>query len=77
MPFFSVIIPLYNKEVYISDCLKSVLLQDFLDYEIVIVNDGSTDQSVSIVESFSSDKIKLFHQTNSGVAAARNFAAKK
>lgn len=74
-PFFSVIIPLYNKEVYIADCLKSALNQDFEDYEIVIVNDGSTDKSVSIVESISSDKIKLFHQKNAGASAARNNGA--
>ncbi|NRD20751.1 glycosyltransferase family 2 protein [Winogradskyella eckloniae] len=71
-PFFSVVIPLYNKEKYISECLKSALDQNFEDYEIVIVNDGSTDQSVTIVESFSSDKIKLFHQKNAGASAARN-----
>lgn len=75
MPFFSVIIPLYNKEEYVFHCLKSVLNQSFEDYEIVIVNDGSTDQSVSIVESFNSDKIKLFHQQNAGVGKTRNYAA--
>lgn len=72
MPFFSVIIPLYNKADYISDCLKSALNQNFDDYEIVIVNDGSTDTSVSIVETFVSSKIKLFHQDNAGASAARN-----
>ena len=76
MPFFSVIIPLYNKEDYISDCLKSALNQNFNDYEIIIVNDGSTDKSVAIVESFQSDKIKLFHQKNSGASIARNNATK-
>ncbi|BAO76639.1 glycosyltransferase family 2 protein [Winogradskyella sp. PG-2] len=72
MPFFSVIIPLYNKAEYISECLKSALNQTFKDYEIVIVNDGSTDNSVSIVETFSSEKIKLFHQDNQGASKARN-----
>ncbi|WP_340154257.1 glycosyltransferase family 2 protein [uncultured Winogradskyella sp.] len=75
IPFFSVIIPLYNKADYISECLKSALNQNFEDYEIVIVNDGSTDKSVSIVESFSSDKINLFHQKNAGASAARNNGA--
>ena len=79
MPFFSVIIPLYNKADYISDCLKSALNQTFNDYEIVIINDGSTDKSVSIVESLTShsDKIKLYHQENLGVSAARNNGAQK
>jgi glycosyltransferase involved in cell wall biosynthesis len=72
MPFFSVIIPLYNKAEYISECIESALNQTFEDYEIVIVNDGSTDKSVSIVESFTSDKIELIHQENLGVSIARN-----
>jgi glycosyltransferase involved in cell wall biosynthesis len=72
MPFFSVVIPLYNKADYISDCLKSALNQSFKDFEIVIVNDGSTDNSTSIVETFTSEKIKLFHQENSGASKARN-----
>ncbi|MDP5081569.1 MAG: glycosyltransferase family 2 protein, partial [Winogradskyella sp.] len=75
MPFFSVIIPLFNKADYISECLKSVLNQNFEDYEIIIMNDGSTDSSVSIVEEFTSDKINLFHQENLGVSMARNNAA--
>lgn len=72
MPFFSVIIPLYNKADYISDCLKSALNQTFENYEIVIVNDGSTDSSVSIVEALETEKIKLFHQDNQGASKARN-----
>ncbi len=75
MPFFSVIIPLYNKADYISECLESALNQSFDDYEIVIVNDGSTDSSVAKVESFTSTKIKLFHQDNLGASNARNNAA--
>ncbi|WP_179005527.1 glycosyltransferase family 2 protein [Winogradskyella forsetii] len=74
-PFFSVIIPLYNKEQYISECLKSALNQTFKNYEVVIINDGSTDDSVSIVESIISNKITLFSQENLGVSAARNNGA--
>jgi glycosyltransferase involved in cell wall biosynthesis len=72
MPFFSVVIPLYNKADYISNCLKSALNQSFQDYEIIIINDGSTDSSISIVETFTSDKIKIIHQENSGASIARN-----
>lgn len=75
MPFFSVIIPLYNKTDYISDCLKSVLNQSFEDYEIIIVNDGSTDNSAQIVDAFKSKKITLVHQKNLGVSKARNYAS--
>ena len=47
MPFLSVIIPLYNKESYIKNTLRSVLEQNFTDFEIIIVNDGSTDNGAS------------------------------
>lgn len=68
----SVIIPLYNKEKQIVHTLQSVLNQTFQDFEIVIVDDGSTDGSVSEVEKFSDSRIRLIFQKNAGVAAARN-----
>lgn len=68
----SVIIPLYNKEKQIRATLESVLQQSEPDYEIVIVNDGSTDKSASIVASFADPRIRLIHQENAGVSAARN-----
>ena len=72
MPFFSIIIPLYNKEKFISNTLQSVFNQMFKDYEVIIVNDGSTDNSVSIVEKIKDERIKIIHQENQGVSAARN-----
>jgi glycosyltransferase involved in cell wall biosynthesis len=69
---FSVIIPLYNKELSISNTIQSVLDQTFQDFEIVIVNDGSTDNSVKEVEKFDDKRIRLIHQENQGVSAARN-----
>lgn len=69
---FSVVIPLYNKELSIRNTLQSVLDQTFTDFEIVIVNDGSTDSSVAIVEEFINPRIRLIHQENQGVSAARN-----
>ncbi len=71
-PFFSVIIPLYNKAKFIEETLQSVLDQDFLDFEIIIIDDGSTDDSVEIVEQFSDSRITLFKQKNTGVSIARN-----
>ncbi len=71
-PFFSVIIPLYNKAKFIEETLQSVLDQDFLDFEIIIIDDGSTDDSVEIVEQFSDCRITLFKQKNTGVSIARN-----
>ncbi|WP_282121761.1 glycosyltransferase [Algibacter mikhailovii] len=71
-PFFSVIIPLYNKENYIEKTLKSVLNQSFKDFEIVIVDDGSTDKSLDIIENFQANNITILKQKNSGVSIARN-----
>lgn len=69
----SVIIPLYNKEDRITSTIRSVLTQTFNDFEIVIVNDGSTDNSVArIMTMLDDDRIRLFHQSNAGVSAARN-----
>ncbi|HLW62896.1 MAG TPA: glycosyltransferase family 2 protein [Flavobacterium sp.] len=72
MPKFSIIIPLYNKESFVSKSLKSVLNQTFTDYEIIVINDGSTDKSVAVVEQINDKRIKLFHQKNQGVSVARN-----
>lgn len=72
MPFFSVLIPLYNKENFVQRTLKSLLEQKFKDFEIIIVNDGSTDKSLEIVKSLKTEKINLLNQQNQGVAAARN-----
>ncbi|WP_188112021.1 glycosyltransferase family 2 protein [Aquimarina sp. RZ0] len=77
MPFFSVIIPLYNKECSVCKTLKSVLEQSYEDFEIVIINDGSTDNSEDIVLNFKDSRIKYFYRENSGVADARNLGIKK
>lgn len=72
MGFFSVIIPLYNKAQYIGRCLNSVLAQSFNDFELIVVDDGSTDEGPSIVASYRDPRIRLIHQENAGVSAARN-----
>lgn len=74
---FSIIIPLYNKEQSITNTLKSVLKQTFTDFEIIIVNDGSTDKSVAKVDAFKDGRIRLIHQENEGVSSARNKGIKK
>lgn len=72
MPFFSVIIPLFNKGQYLENTLKSVLNQSFQDFEVIIVNDGSTDNGPEIVSKFDDSRINLINQINKGVSAARN-----
>jgi glycosyltransferase involved in cell wall biosynthesis len=75
---FSIIIPLYNKEKYIAQTIRSVLSQSYFNYEIIVINDGSTDSSLSIVNEFSVEKKLFIHSiTNSGVASARNYGISK
>ncbi len=69
---FSVIIPLYNKKNFIESSIASALTQDFYDYEIIVVDDGSTDGSADVVASISDPRIRLLHQSNQGVGRARN-----
>ena len=70
----SVIIPVYQAEKYVKRCLDSVLNQTYKNLEIILINDGSTDKSVEIIESYakSDDRITLLHQENQGAGAARN-----
>lgn len=77
MPKFSVTIAVYNKEKHIAQTLESVLAQTFTDFEIIIVNDGSTDNSEAIINSFDDKRIHYFTQKNQGAAAGRNAAIKK
>jgi glycosyltransferase involved in cell wall biosynthesis len=73
MPTVSVIIPSYNHEKFIRECVQSVLDQTYQDFEIIITDDGSTDHTVDIIESFSDPRIKLFkHPKNKGVCVAAN-----
>ena len=74
MPEVSVIIPVYNTEQFLGNCLNSVLAQTFTDFEIIIVNDGSTDNSSAIIEEFAkkNNRIVAIHQENMGLSEARN-----
>lgn len=70
-PIVSVIIPLYNQKDFVSEAIESVLCQTFRDFEIIVVNDGSTDFPETVLEKYK-DKIKVIYQENKGLAAARN-----
>lgn len=74
MPFLSVIIPVYNVEKYIEACLESVISQSYSDFEIICVNDGSTDNSLHLLEKYRTrdSRIKIINQNNKGVSEARN-----
>ena len=73
----SIIIPLYNKAHQIRNTLTSVLLQTYRDFELIIVDDGSTDDSIAEVQKFDDGRIRVIHQRNSGVSAARNRGIKE
>lgn len=72
----SVIIPLYNKEHYIESTIQSVLQQTFNDFEIIIIDDGSTDNSAQKTRAFNDSRIRYYYQENQGVSSARNYGIK-
>lgn len=77
MALISIVIPLYNKEKWIQNTLKSALSQTFSDFEILIIDDGSTDNSAEIAKKITDKRIHYFHKENEGVSATRNFGIEK
>jgi glycosyltransferase involved in cell wall biosynthesis len=71
-PKITVLMPAYNAEKYIGEAIASVLNQTFTDFELLIINDGSTDTTKQIIDSFADHRIRLINQTNQGIAAALN-----
>lgn len=71
---FSFVLPVYNVENYLSQCVESILAQDFTEYEIILVDDGSTDSSGSLCDEYAEkyDYIRVIHQVNGGLSEARN-----
>lgn len=78
-PIISVIIPMYNAAIYIKECIISLLNQSFTDFEIIVVDDGSIDNSYSICrnEFLTESKVRLFHQENRGVSSARAYGVRE
>lgn len=68
----SIVMPLFNKEREIARAIRSVLAQTYEDYELIIVDDGSTDDGPAIAESFTDSRVRMISQTNAGVSKARN-----
>ena len=81
MTSVSVIVPVYNSEKYLRQCLDSLVAQDFPDLELVFVDDGSTDNSLSILKEYQEKdrRVRVFHKENEGkgAASARNLGLKE
>ena len=77
--FFSIIVPIYNVSLFLDDCISSVLQQTFLDYELLLVDDGSTDCSLEICEKYASQdsRVRVFHKSNGGLVSARKYGLEK
>jgi len=76
-PLVSIVITAYNSAGYIARAIESVLIQNYRNFELIVVDDGSTDNTADIVRSFTNEPIKYFFKENGGVASARNFGLKK
>lgn len=74
MPAISIIVPIYNAEQYLKECIDSIIAQTFMDFELILVNDGSTDNCGRICDEYASKdkRIKVIHKENGGVSDARN-----
>ena len=79
MPKISIIVPVYNTEPYLSRCVDSILSQSFTDFELLLVDDGSTDGSGKICDAYAEkdSRIRVFHKENGGVSSARNMGLDK
>ena len=76
MPAVSIILPAYNAQAYLSDAVESVLRQSFADWELLLVDDGSADETPALCDAFAAreERIRVIHKANAGVSAARNDA---
>lgn len=79
MPVISIIVPIYNVEAYLPECIENVLKQSFSDYELLLIDDGSTDSSSFICDYYQhlDYRIKVFHKKNGGLSSARNYGINK
>jgi glycosyltransferase involved in cell wall biosynthesis len=75
MPFFTVVIPAYNRADLIGQTIESVLGQEFADFEMIVVDDGSSDDTVAVVRRYDDPRVRLLEQRNSGPGVARNLGA--
>lgn len=77
LPPVSVIVPAYNEEKTIAKTIKSILKSDYPDFEVIVIDDGSSDNTLKIARKFENEKIKVFHKGNGGKGTALNFGIKR
>ena len=73
----SIIVPMYNSEKYIVRCIDSLLEQSYENIEIIVVDDGSSDNSVEIIKKYNDNRINIYQKRNEGVSATRNLGIEK
>jgi len=73
-PLVSIIVPCYNVEKYVEECINSIILQDYKNWEGILINDGSSDNTLDLINKFEEkdDRIRVFSQENAGLSATRN-----
>jgi glycosyltransferase involved in cell wall biosynthesis len=71
-PLVSIVLPVYNAGVYLKEAIQSILDQTYTNFELIIINDGSTDDSEKLIKSFTDDRIRYIYQQNTGLAGALN-----
>lgn len=78
MSLVSVIVPVYNVEKWLSRCIDSILGQTYIDFEVLLIDDGSNDRSGSLCDEYAEkdSRVRVFHKPNGGVSSARNLALK-
>lgn len=76
-PLISIVVPVYNVDQFVSKCIESILQQTLKDYELIVINDGSTDNSLSEIKKFKDKRLKIINQKNKGLSGARNAGIKE
>lgn len=76
-PFFSVIVPVFNRAELVCETVNSILGQQFFDFELILVDDGSTDNTIDVLRSFRDERVKIFQKQNGERAVARNYGAQR
>lgn len=76
---FSIIVPVYNSETFLENCIHSIIMQTYQNYEVIIINDGSTDGSINILKKYEEQdkRVKVFSKENGGLSSARNYGISK